>query len=171
MKVQIGKYPKHRWYHNWLYDWFDYSPEQKINVRIDPWDTWSMDCTLAHIVVPMLKQLKKTKHGAPSVDDYDVPESLASTSAPTFNGENGEIDDNHFKRWDYVLDEMIWAFEQKIANDWQAQYYTFGKSGAKSDSIFEFEILDCDRTGMERHQERITNGLRLFGKYYDGLWD
>ncbi len=41
-----------------------------------------MDYTLSHIVVPMLKQLKETKHGAPFVDDEDVPEELKSTSAP-----------------------------------------------------------------------------------------
>ncbi len=48
MKVSIGKYPK--------------KGEQKISVRIDPWDTWSMDRTLALIVHPMLKQLHKTNH-------------------------------------------------------------------------------------------------------------
>ncbi len=31
-------------------------------VKIDHWDTWSMDYTLSHIIVPMLKQLQKTKH-------------------------------------------------------------------------------------------------------------
>ena len=42
----------------------------KINyVKIDYWDTWSMDHTLSYIIVPMLKQLKATKHGAPYVDD------------------------------------------------------------------------------------------------------
>jgi hypothetical protein len=25
--------------------------------------------------------------------------------------------------------------------------------------------------GMQRVQERITNGFRLFGKYYENLWD
>jgi hypothetical protein len=42
-------------------------------VKIDRWDTWSMDHTLAHIVLPMLRQLQATKHGSPLVDDEDVP--------------------------------------------------------------------------------------------------
>ena len=42
-------------------------------VRIDRYDTWSMDHTLADIILPMLKQLDATKHGAPHVDDEDVP--------------------------------------------------------------------------------------------------
>ena len=43
-------------------------------VKIDRWDTWSMDHTLGMIALPMLRQLKATKHGAPLVDDEDVPE-------------------------------------------------------------------------------------------------
>ena len=28
-----------------------------------------------------------------------------------------------------------------------------------------------DSEGYTKHQERINNGLRLFGKYYRALWD
>ncbi len=28
-----------------------------------------------------------------------------------------------------------------------------------------------DFEGMQEVQKRITNGFRLFGKYYEGLWD
>ena len=28
-----------------------------------------------------------------------------------------------------------------------------------------------DKEAHEKHDERIDNGLRLFGKYYQGLWD
>ena len=64
MKIKIGDYPKHRFYHNWLYNWLGYSPKQKQKICIHKYDTWSMDHTLAHIVLPMLVQLKRTKHGA-----------------------------------------------------------------------------------------------------------
>ena len=63
----------------WVWDLVD----RKIDyVKIDYWDTWSMDHTLGHIALPMLKQLKATKHGSPFVDDEDVPEHLRSTAAP-----------------------------------------------------------------------------------------
>jgi hypothetical protein len=29
----------------------------------------------------------------------------------------------------------------------------------------------CDWDGLKLEQERIQNGFRLFGKYYQGLWD
>ena len=49
----------------------------KINyVKIDHWDTWSMDSTLAPIILPMLKQLRETKHGSVIVDLEDVPQEL-----------------------------------------------------------------------------------------------
>ena len=29
----------------------------------------------------------------------------------------------------------------------------------------------CDYEGMKVVEERIQNGFRLFGRYYEGLWD
>jgi len=87
-------------------------------VKIDRYDTWSMDHTLCHIVLPMLKQLQATKHGSPLVDDEDVPDHLKSTAAPPKENE-WDTDGNHFLRWDWVLDEMIFAFEHKIDDSWQ----------------------------------------------------
>jgi hypothetical protein len=84
MKISIGKYPK--------------KGEQKKSIRIDPWDTWSMDHTLADIIYPMLKQLRKTAHGAPCTDDEDVPEHLRSTKAKPKKNE-WDVDEFHFKRW------------------------------------------------------------------------
>ena len=50
----------------WVWDKID----RKIDyVKIDRWDTWSMDHTLSYIILPMLKQLKDSKHGGPRVDD------------------------------------------------------------------------------------------------------
>ena len=88
-------------------------------VKIDPWDTWSMDSTLADIVLPMLRQLQATKHGSPHVADEDVPEHLRSTAAPAKANE-WDVDDNHHLRWDWVLAEMIFAFEMKCRDDFSS---------------------------------------------------
>jgi hypothetical protein len=153
----------------------------KINyIKIDKWDTWSMDSTLAQIILPMLKQLKDTKHGAPFVDDEDVPEELRSTSAPPKENEY-DTDENHFKRWDWVLDEMIQAFECKVNEDWEEQYstgecnYIFVKE--ESDPNFSRMVEGPNHTrktdwdALKAHSKRNKNGYRLFGKYYEGLWD
>ena len=145
----------------------------KINyVKIDEWDTWSMDHTLAYIIVPMLKQLHKTKHGAPMVDDEDVPEHLKSTSAPP-KEHDYDVDDNHFKRWDWALDEMIWAFQQKLDDNADDQFYTYPSEAEKVGKSFQeqMELLKIDREGLDAWQQRKANGYRLFGKYYEALWD
>lgn len=156
----------------WLYNHtinliLDKRSSQKISVRIDHYDTWSMDHTLAHIVVPMLKQLKETKHGSPWVDDEDVPEELRSTSAPPKENE-WDTDDNHHKRWDWVINEMIWAFEQKTCDDWQGDYYKYEDDPT---ATFGLKLVWEDREGRKAHQDRMSNGFRLFGKYYESLWD
>jgi hypothetical protein len=108
-----------------------------------------MDNTLALIILPMLRQLKDSKYGAPNVDDEDVPENLRSTSAPP-KINKWDIDANHFKRWDYLLDEMIYAFECEVDPEWEDQFR---------------------RDDHTKARERRINALRLFGKYYHSLWD
>lgn len=98
MKVNIGSFTEG-------------DDKQIVEVQIDPWDTWSMDYTLSHIIHPMLLQLKEKKHGSPYVDDLDVPENIRSTNAkPKEN--DWDIDEFHHQRWEYILDEMIFAFDQ-----------------------------------------------------------
>lgn len=151
-------------------------------VKIDYWDTWSMDHTLAHIIVPMLKQLNETKHGAPNVDDEDVPDELKSTSAPPKEDEY-DVDANHFARWDWVMKEMIFAHETKLNDDWTEQFYTgvadyvheeiedekYGKLYQMKEGPNHTQKVDWE--GMRAMEARIQNGFRLFGKYYQGLWD
>lgn len=160
----------------------------KINyVKIDKWDTWSMDNTLAFIIVPMLKQLRATTHGAPYVKDEDVPEGegLRSTEAPPVTDE-GSIDENHFKRWDWVLDEMIYAFSSKTSDEsfmdrfrtgevdiqWEVcAYDDLGNPSMHRMVDGPNHTVEYDWEGIRKEEARIANGFRLFGVYYQGLWD
>lgn len=158
---------------NWI--WFD-RRKQKINVRIDRWDTWSMDHTLGPIILPMLVQLKRDNHGAPNVDQADVPKELrASKKQRVKFNTNGTTDPNHFKRWDWIMDEMIWSFEQKCRDDWEGDYYKYeevdSKDATESESLFGLKLVWEDREGQAAHQARMTNGFRLFGVYFENLWD
>ena len=144
----------------------------KINyVKIDQWDTWSIDYTLSLIIVPMIKQLKETKHGAPFVDDEDVPEELKSTSAPP-KEDDYDTDENHFKRWDWVLDEMIWAFEQKLNYNSEDKFFDHAEWDEKEKDFGKnFHKIKIDQVGLKVHEDRKANGFLLFGKYYSSLWD
>jgi hypothetical protein len=144
---------------------------QKTKIRIDRYDTWSMDHTLAPIILPMLKQLKETKHGAPIVDMKDVPKELRATKKQLdAYGKNGDTDPKFFERWDWIMDEMIWAFEQKTI-DWEEQYYGEWIEEEDETNTFGGHFLNSDDEGRKAHQERMSNGFRLFGKYYENLWD
>lgn len=156
--------------------WLDRKKERKIQVKIHDYDVWNMNMTLAHIILPMLRKMKDEKHGAPWVEDEDVPEELKSTSAEPKEHEF-DIDDNHFKRWDYVLDEMIFAFESELDDTWQDQFYVGkGDLGFKrlengySELVSTGEEVRIDTVGLNAYQDRIKNGHRLFGKYYQSLW-
>jgi hypothetical protein len=164
--------------------WIESKKKRQVYVKIDKYDTWSMDSTLAVIALPMLKQLKDNTHGAPCVADEDVPDELKSTSAPQKENEY-DTDENHFKRWDYALGEMIFAFTCKVDDTWQDKY----RSGihdmqtkpcawddAGKPTMYEMftgpkDTYVCDYDGMALEQARISNGFRLFGKYYEALWD
>jgi len=167
----------------WLYKfliWIESFKKRKIKVHIDRWDTWSMDSTLAHIVLPMLVQLKAAKHGAPYVDLADVPKELHGKKLTKKQKDLGELDDKHFERWDWVMGEMIFAFETKVDDGrWEEQFET-GESdlqwkqlengnsqmirGPNDTKVYDWE-------GRNAYEARIQNGFRLFGKYYQNLWD
>ena len=166
----------------WLYKllrWIDNKKKRTVKVHIDRWDTWSMDHTLALIVLPMLKQLKETKHGAPYVDLKDVPKELQPKKQTKKQKDNGETDSTHFERWDWVLDEMIFAFDSKVNDDWEEQFETGEydiqlkklESGCSEMVKGPNHTAETDWEGRKAYQERISNGFRLFGKYYENLWD
>ena len=157
-----------------IHKFLDFVHPRWTYVRIDPWDTWSMDHTLADIILPMLKQLKATKHGAPHTDDSDVPEYLRSHMAQPREHE-WDTDSLHFMRWDWILAEMIWAFEQKVDDDADSQFFDHSECGDEKfpwnrDGQYVSKVK-YDKEGHQKWQERKANGFRLFGRYFEALWD
>lgn len=167
------------WFYK-LLQWIHSKQKRTIKIKTDPWDHWSAEHTISMIALPILKDLREHKQGAGYIDDEDVPIELRSTSAPPKENE-WDTDENHFKRFDWVLDEIIWAHEQIVDDTWEEQYES-GKC--------DWELKPCeDRPNLtqmvegpnhthkidwearNKHQERIDNGLRLFGRYYQTLWD
>lgn len=182
--------------------------DRKIVVRIDRYDTWSMDNTLAPIILPMLRQLKETKHGSPYVDQSDLPADLRLTKR-----EQKVFDEGHWNKklkatqeeieaaskkfhsqWDWIMEQMIWSFEQEMDGDEGRQfYYDPYEPGAviekrtyfvaKEDGTNEEKEWDLWTEEEERKQGKFNAekhkayharkqlGFTLFGKYYQNLWD
>jgi len=179
---KIGDFLAETWVNN-VCEWFYSKTKRKVEVRIDKYDTWNMDNTLALIILPMLKQIKETKQGSPLVDDEDVPSHMRHTFSK--GPDDYETDDRwiHYK-WEWVLNEMIWTFEQELDDSWEDQFvhgepdYEFihvgGEVGTESElneMIQKNPNYWVDREGIKEYNDRINNGFRLFGKYYRGLWD
>lgn len=141
--------------------------ERKVKVRVDRYDAWNADHTLALVILPVLKKLKETKHGSPYVDPADVPEELRPTVEAS--DDNGHTDNTHHERWTWILDEMIWAFEN-IVDDKEDQFYTYREDTSYKNDQWMLDI-DFDHDGIKAYHERIKRGTTLFGKYYRGLWD
>lgn len=179
MKVKIGKYPKK-------------GNRRKVNIQIDGFDTWSFDHTLAHIIYPALLQLKATKHGVPSeiVNDVGGEDFSMQDSFDFYKETHQEAFNEACKRWDEILDKMIWSFQQLALDNYDSKYH-HGETDwdwVETDKTFPnpitgkvektYQMIDknpgghwYDVDGHQLHEARIQEGLELFGKYYRNLWD
>ena len=175
----------------WINDVKNKVPNQHI--KIDYWDTWSMDHTLSPIILPMLKQLKETKHGSGFIDLEDVPEHMRTTTTEDYDGQmtfdfySENVPEGHdvHSRYEWALDEMIFAFEHLIDDSWEDKYrsgeidWVSVPSDLKEDGtprMYRMEegpdhTYKCDYDGLLEEWKRVDNGLRLFGKYFRTLWD
>jgi len=182
--------PKHMWWH--LTKGFCYC------------ETWSAYTSIAKYALPRLKYLKDHTHGTPT-QMFELPthEQLAIKAYEIYlkrieNGEDGTPEDDwksaemHFfstynkaqsdaasKKWAETLDEMAYALEWCINEDWDKE----GIRTGETEPIDPNDELDkmCYQYGEEKPvydwnrmkevQERVNNGLLLFGKFFQNLWD
>lgn len=176
MKIKISKYYK--------------TGPRKVEVNIEPHDTWSLDRSLAYIILPALLQLKETRHGIPSEfalvggEDYVDQESF-----DFYKDTHDEAFAESAKLWDEIVDKMIWAFKEIVTEDYEEKYkhgepsfdfvkddssWTDPKTGIKypvHTIVNKNKEYWFDTAGCRIHQDRIQEGLLLFGKYYLALWD
>lgn len=148
--------------------------KRKIDIVIDGYDTWDICHTISLIITPLLREYRNNMHGYGIVDKSDTPAHIKE-------GQHS---------WEWVIDEMIWTFEQYASDDDHDQFHknidqlkplytpvdedspdglrqlNFDYQKDKSKEPYSF-----DKKGLERHEKRKKNGLRLFAKYFNGLWD
>lgn len=175
----IGKWLSKTWV-NTACEWVHSKRKRKFDVKIHDYDVWNMDSTVSPIILPMLKILREKKQGYGLVADEDAPEHLHSKHAPATNP-NDHWDDNALKRWNWVLDEMIFAFGELAKDDWEDPFHS-----GECDLIFVDHPTDPNLQTLEHgpkhthkfdveqyqaHSARIDNGVALFGKYFRNLWD
>lgn len=172
MKVNLPNYQKDK--------------ERKISIKIDKWDTWGLDNTLALIILPALLQLRENKNGVPTEfadtggNDFDMQDSF------DFYKESADYAfERGIERWNEVLEKMIWSFEQLATENYEEVYHHgdtsyswVGESTVTAAGQTVYRMVDnnptknwYDQEGHKIHDERIQEGLELFGKYYRSLWE
>lgn len=179
MKINIGNFPKK-------------SGSRKVDIRIHEYDTWNLDSTLALVILPMLIQLKVSKHGVPSafIDSVGGEDYVDQLSFDFYTETHNESFEIACKNWDVALDKMIWSFQQIALEDYDEKYHHGVSDYAweETDRLFPDPITGVpgktykvinknkdntwyDHVGHQLHEERIQEGLELFGRFYRNLWD
>ena len=159
----------------WIHD----RRKRTVKVKIHNYDVWNMGETLAVVILPMLKTLKEQKSGYPWTDHEDGPWYYRFED---YKGEHNWSDTGSYShgRWNWIMDEMIWTFEQIVKEDYEAPYWL--EHGEIDWEAGEYDENNCkpivwkkksrvDWDGLKLHNDAVKNGLRLFGKYYQTLWD
>ena len=176
MKINIGKYKKNG------------NPRTE-KIQIDTWDTWSMDHNLSLIIIPMLKQLKETKRGAPgSMSAFGMQSNMNRQQCFNFYEDGDELSDKiGFEQWDEIMDKMIWSFEELIRDDppefwitkpiwhdnWEDNWSDFAPDNEKSPGCKTLRLKregKMDHKAWKEYEDRIQDGLDLFGSHFRGLW-
>lgn len=165
----IGKWLDDTWVNDLLI-WNDSKKKRNIKIKIDKYDTWSLDHTLALIILPALEEFKQDSRGYQIVDAECLP---------------ADVKEGTPEAWDWVIDEMIFAFKSKVDDSWEDQFHT-GKIDlqwseemtCESSGEKFYEAITgpndthvFDKEGHDAYQKRISNGFRLFGRFYEGLWN
>ena len=116
-------------------------------VKIDPWDTWFMDDTLARIILPMLEQMKESKQGYPISMGYENHSQLSFEGIIDKDAEEVYCKE----KWDQELDKMIEAFKL-ILNKWEDDEYMSFSSNTE-------------------RNKRVLRGLTSFARNFESLWE
>lgn len=148
-----------------------YKRKRKVKIKLHPYDTWEMSHTLSLIILPLIKQLRATKHGTPWVPDEDVPADLGIRSTDCAKKNDYDWDENCEKRWDWVLNEVQWTFEQLVDPDSDSKFWVHHEKEYDISNINNWKRPDFDKEGHEKHEARIQRGLMLFGKNFRNFWD
>ena len=134
---------------------------QKMRFGYSKRELWSLDHTITDFVLPRLKAFRHGESnsiteggpaGCPLLDGYDADKM------------GDEESDAMYQEWLDILDKMILAFE----------YHQLGMRDVKTNSSMwqeGNEEYKKYREEEDRREKVIEEGLALFGKYYQALWD
>ena len=113
-------------------------------------DVWSLDDYLSEVLIGSLKHLQEIQHGVPNW--HETEEKYSKEKYPDMNYQ--ERLELGAKDWWKIMDKMILAFEKK--RQW-------GNNTMKTDYYGSEE--------QTRDEATVEEGMQLFVKWFDALWD
>jgi hypothetical protein len=147
-------------------------------------DLWSLDHTVAVYMLPRLKRFKEILHGHPNF--YTDPANPTEEE----NFEDG------MKKWKEIIDKMIYAFEGvafridnleikdaggilefvKLDETTELGKKHIGCStleyiGTEEQKKLHAQYMQEYREEYDKENQKIKEGLELFSKYFQNLWD
>lgn len=154
MKVHLGKYPKN-------------SELDRIErVEIHSYDLWNLDGSLALIIAPALVKFKEQLDG----EFAGIPTNLFDELPGEGDYDSDKNDSVAMQRWKDILDKMIWSFTE-IAEGHPSEnnFFTFPDDIA-DDLKLPANKTHFDKDGYQAYQDRIQEGVELFGVHFQSLW-
>jgi len=129
------------------------------NIIIDRWDAWNLDDTLAKIIHPALIKFRESIHGHPQLweDGMVTPHYYTQPDQLHFDFIDEAVEEKYLEeKWNKILDKMIRAFSLVISKwDWDEEDLSW----------------DELRKQESAYYKEIAEGLELFAKHYNSLWD
>ena len=149
---------------------------QRLRYGVADRDCWSLPHTFSNYILRHLKYFKKMRrNGIPSRlcgDMVDIP-GLTCVDATEFGS----------KRWEQILDEIIWTFEYMCDEDKFnpiPDELTYSNREPSQDIVAWLGREKSEHEKMlwnnyyiksEELNKRKQKGLLLFAEYYDDMWD
>lgn len=178
----------------WFTKWFYYKPcwaweeftfwcrrtWQRLTCGYSHYDAWDFKSQHAKWCIPRLKHLRDNHIGYPVCMESEKCDGLGSDVQSVFPADDQESKDyfdKQSKKWASILDKMIWSFEHlddHVKPIYPDDYDHRNKKTTYDDGSVGYEGLDDrkpDYTPLEDHQKKVQEGLDLFARYYENLWD
>jgi len=186
----IGKRLSETWVGD-LCQWIHDKRTRNVSIKLDPWDSWSADSTIATIAAPLLKQLQKNKHGIPGSlyegDEFDAAKIKRYNEIlgnEDYSDEGKEQRDKDYAEaeaiWNEIMNEMIFALEACYKEDHEPNFWIEKPSPPEFvvhpgmpgyTEIVNRRAGKMDLEAYKAYHQRVQNGLVLFGRYFKHLWD
>ena len=78
------------------------------------------------------------------------------------------------KKWEKIIDEMIWTFENWDRDEECFHHHgpmVFADPDAKGNRLVLDSGCTLNKKKLEAHNKRVEEGFLLFAKYFRHLWD